>query len=244
VTRKLEWTPAELAVLKSEWEKGSTGSAIARMIRGATRSAILGKASRIGLPPRGSPIGRNKVTDIEKHRKKRAERAAKEARRAAASAQRESIKAAFWTDDRLAVLRAGYSRETMLPVAEIARIVGCGEWKVYEKARDLKLVHPMRFQRRDGRPGGGVPATVTRIMSERLAERAPKVAPDSLGLTLDALKPGACRFPTSPHMARQHLFCGADVAGPGLPYCPYHHAVAFRRIDAAEDGAPLAQAAE
>lgn len=46
------WTEENLALLKSRWEAGYSASIIASQIRGATRSAICGKAYRLGLSKR------------------------------------------------------------------------------------------------------------------------------------------------------------------------------------------------
>lgn len=228
------WTDKRKSLLAKYWTDGKTAREIAGLLGGGvTRNGIIAKAHRMGLPGRGSPIGAGKVKQ-----KIDANRRANAGRRAAQPPRPD-----FWTPERIAILENGYSAESVMPIAEIAAAVGCSEGRIYAKAREKGLVHPNRAQRSDGRPGGIV-TSITRTMSERLADRAPRSAPDSLDVAMADLTPKQCRFSTSPHMARGHTFCGAEIAAPGLPYCRYHHAIAFRPLSGANDDAPAAQAAE
>lgn len=52
------WTPANLETLRTMWDEGATASEIARALGPLfTRNAIIGKAHRLGLPARSSPLG-------------------------------------------------------------------------------------------------------------------------------------------------------------------------------------------
>lgn len=53
---RLTWTPERIASLEAMWEAGDTASQIARQLGGTTRSAVIGKAHRLGLKGRVSPI--------------------------------------------------------------------------------------------------------------------------------------------------------------------------------------------
>lgn len=60
---KADWTPERVETLRWLWNAGKTASQIAKLIGGDfTRSAIIGKANRLGLPARTSPIWRNAGT--------------------------------------------------------------------------------------------------------------------------------------------------------------------------------------
>jgi GcrA cell cycle regulator len=50
------WTPARVQRLRELWAAGRTASAIAQELRGVSRNAVIGKAHRLGLEPRPSPI--------------------------------------------------------------------------------------------------------------------------------------------------------------------------------------------
>ena len=54
------WTDAELADLDRRWRRGEVASAIGRAL-GKTKNSIIGKAHRLKLPPRRSPIGMTKA---------------------------------------------------------------------------------------------------------------------------------------------------------------------------------------
>jgi len=53
----MAWTDERIAVLKAGWEGGMTASQIAEALgEGVTRNAVIGKAHRLGLESRPSPV--------------------------------------------------------------------------------------------------------------------------------------------------------------------------------------------
>ena len=54
-----DWSEAELRTLRRLWAEGMTALAIGREL-GRTRNSVVGKAHRLLLPPRPSPIGRKR----------------------------------------------------------------------------------------------------------------------------------------------------------------------------------------
>lgn len=53
----MAWTDERIAQLKSGWEGGKTASQIAEQLgEGVTRNAVIGKAHRLGLEARPSPV--------------------------------------------------------------------------------------------------------------------------------------------------------------------------------------------
>ena len=54
-----DWTDAELLTLRRLWADGMTTMAIGREM-GRSRNSVVGKAHRLFLPPRPSPIGRKR----------------------------------------------------------------------------------------------------------------------------------------------------------------------------------------
>jgi GcrA cell cycle regulator len=53
----MAWTEDRIAVLKAGWESGMTASQIAEKLgEGVTRNAVIGKAHRLGLESRPSPV--------------------------------------------------------------------------------------------------------------------------------------------------------------------------------------------
>lgn len=55
----MTWTDDRVEVLKQLWDEGKTASQIAAVL-GVTRNAVIGKAHRIGVSARPSPIKRRK----------------------------------------------------------------------------------------------------------------------------------------------------------------------------------------
>lgn len=57
----MSWTDERIELLRQNWEAGMTASQIAETLgEGVTRNAIIGKAHRLGLPARPSPV---KITE-------------------------------------------------------------------------------------------------------------------------------------------------------------------------------------
>ena len=60
VVLQTEWTEAEIAVLREGWDAGDSTRAITARLPDRNRNMVIGKAHRLGLPGRPSPIRRNK----------------------------------------------------------------------------------------------------------------------------------------------------------------------------------------
>ena len=54
----MEWTEQRIEILRKLWGQGQTASQIAAILGGITRNAVIGKAHRLGLTGRPSPIKR------------------------------------------------------------------------------------------------------------------------------------------------------------------------------------------
>ena len=55
----MSWTDERIDTLKTMWEKGMTASQIAETLGGVSRNAVIGKAHRLGLQARPSPVKPN-----------------------------------------------------------------------------------------------------------------------------------------------------------------------------------------
>jgi GcrA cell cycle regulator len=59
-TSRAFWGRSRVDLLKRLWDEGKTASEIATAIgAGCTRNSVIGKAHRLGLPARESPIGKS-----------------------------------------------------------------------------------------------------------------------------------------------------------------------------------------
>ena len=52
----MSWTEERIERLKKMWQDGSTASQIADELGGVSRNAVIGKAHRLGLEARPSPV--------------------------------------------------------------------------------------------------------------------------------------------------------------------------------------------
>ena len=52
----MSWTDERIEQLRNMWEKGLTASQIADELGGVSRNAVIGKAHRLGLKSRPSPV--------------------------------------------------------------------------------------------------------------------------------------------------------------------------------------------
>jgi len=231
----IEWTAERVDLLRREWARGCTASHIAKLLGGTTRNAVIGKASRLGLMGRPSPIISNDMTD----EKRKASAAAK------MKAPESPLKAwarTFWTPERDEILRKGFTTTGYRTAKELAAEFKCSDTAVSKRAQALGLRSPYKFARKALNPGAVKRAVKAKASIDRAV---PIVAPASGGFTMADLPRGGCQFATSRHDARDHRFCGAKVeaAADRPPYCDFHQQVVFRPMY--EHGAePVKAAAE
>ena len=57
----MSWTDERIGKLTTMWEGGSTASQIADELGGVSRNAVIGKAHRLGLKSRPSPVKANEA---------------------------------------------------------------------------------------------------------------------------------------------------------------------------------------
>ena len=62
----MSWTDERIATLKKMWEGGATASQIADELGGVSRNAVIGKAHRLGLKSRPSPVKANEPKKADK----------------------------------------------------------------------------------------------------------------------------------------------------------------------------------
>src|SRR5690348_17003333 len=62
----MSWTDERIERLKSMWAKGATASQIADELGGVSRNAVIGKAHRLGLEQRPSPVKPGEEKEVAK----------------------------------------------------------------------------------------------------------------------------------------------------------------------------------
>lgn len=87
----MSWTDERIALLKKMWKEGKSAAEIAKTLaKGVTRNAVIGKAHRMGLSGRPSPIKKPVPAKKETAAKKTAAPAAKESKKSAAPAAKSN----------------------------------------------------------------------------------------------------------------------------------------------------------
>ena len=194
----MSWTEERIERLKKMWHDGATASQIADELGGVSRNAVIGKAHRLGLEQRPSPVKPGEEKEAKKSAPAPAA-AAPRARPEPASARSAAPSAASGS--------ATPSATPAKPNAEIQyRSIGPGGF-VRQGPGDQQAPIP--------------PAPPRRLVP---AKPSPEVA-DKTSL-LD-LNDRICKWPIGHPGEPDFHFCG-EQANPGFPYCVQHCGVAYQ----------------
>nr|WP_298929472.1 GcrA family cell cycle regulator [uncultured Erythrobacter sp.] len=208
----MSWTDERIATLQKLWEGGSTASQIAEQLGGVSRNAVIGKAHRLGLKSRPSPV---KANDKKKAAKKAAPKTAAPKKAAPKPAAKPAAKAAPAKAAPAAAAApapakndGSPSQPVPNPTPNLPKIVSVG---------------PGGFLRQG--PGDQQPP-IPPAPPRRLvpAKPSPEIA-DKTSL-LD-LSDKVCRWPMGHPGEPDFHFCGTAV-NPGFPYCVEHCGRAYQ----------------
>lgn len=201
----MSWTDERIEKLTKMWEGGATASQIADELGGVSRNAVIGKAHRLGLKARPSPVKAN-----EKPARPAAPKKAKPAPETPSPAPEPRSEAPVVKAPAAPAPRAAESPApaAVKPASEQPRIVSVG---------------PGGFLRQG--PGDQQqpipPAPPRRLVP---AKPSPEIA-DKTSL-LD-LNDRICRWPVGHPGEPDFHFCGEKV-NPGFPYCVEHCGRAYQ----------------
>lgn len=209
----MSWTDERIESLRTMWEKGLTASQIADELGGVSRNAVIGKAHRLGLKSRPSPV---KAAEKAKPAVKAAPAAPKPAApppapRAAAPVPARPVAPTIAPTPRPAAEAPAVDAapaEDASPRSDTPRIVSIG---------------PGGFIRQGpGDQQAPIPPAPPRRMVP--AKPSPEMA-DKTSL-LD-LNDRICRWPMGHPGEPDFHFCGVAV-NPGFPYCVEHCGRAYQ----------------
>ena len=201
----MSWTEERIATLTKMWEGGATASQIADELGGVSRNAVIGKAHRLGLKARPSPVKANEEKPEAKPKPAEARPAAK----AAPVARPGPRPAAPQGDEEEAPAASAVPSQPIPgPAANLPKIVSVG---------------PGGFLRQGP---GDQQAPIPPAPPRRLvpAKPSPEIA-DKTSL-LD-LNDRVCRWPMGHPGEPDFHFCGEKV-NPGFPYCVEHCGRAYQ----------------
>lgn len=201
----MSWTDERIEKLTKMWEGGATASQIAEELGGVSRNAVIGKAHRLGLKARPSPVKANEKAETPAPRPSPAQAApapSQPAFRPAPAPRAEPPAAA--------------------PVATAAPSVASAQPAPPPQQR-IVSVGPGGFLRQGP---GDQQAPIPPAPPRRLvpAKPSPEIA-DKTSL-LD-LNDRICRWPMGHPGEPDFHFCG-DKVNPGFPYCVEHCGRAYQ----------------
>ena len=207
----MSWTDERIAKLKEMWEGGATASQIADELGGVSRNAVIGKAHRLGLKARPSPV---------KAKEKAAPAAASPTPAPAPAATRQPSRPAAEPAPRPQPAPAA------APKAAEPRASDVPSQPIPNRNPDLpKIVSvgPGGFLRQG--PGDQQPP-IPPAPPRRLvpAKPSPEIADKTSLLDLNER---VCRWPMGHPGEPDFHFCGEPV-NPGFPYCVEHCGRAYQ----------------
>ena len=201
----MSWTDERIEKLTKMWEGGATASQIAEELGGVSRNAVIGKAHRLGLKARPSPVKANEKAEAPAPAPKPVPKApVPEAPRAAAPAPRPA---------------PAVPPRPVAPVAAAPQ----GDAPLVSTQPRIVSVGPGGFLRQGP---GDQQAPIPPAPPRRLvpAKPSPEMA-DKTSL-LD-LNDRICRWPMGHPGEADFHFCG-DKVNPGFPYCVEHCGRAYQ----------------
>ena len=197
----MSWTEERIERLKAMWTEGATASQIADELGGVSRNAVIGKAHRLGLEARPSPVKPGE--EKERH----APAAASAPAPKPAPAERAAPRAATApASEQAAPVQPTHQRSQRAQPDIQYRSIGPGGF-VRQGPGDQQAPIP--------------PAPPRRLVP---AKPSPEVA-DKTSL-LD-LNDRICKWPMGHPGEPDFHFCG-NAANPGFPYCVEHCGVAYQ----------------
>ena len=211
----MSWTDERIEQLRTMWTKGMTASQIAEELGGVSRNAVIGKAHRLGLQSRPSPVKSNDGEDAPA-RKPAAPRAkpAPAAPAAAPVAKAQPAPARPAAAPSMPATPRSTNPDQMPPTI---RSIGPGGF-VRQNPGEQSSPPP--------------PAPPRRLVPAR---PSPEIA-DKTSL-LD-LNDRICKWPLGHPGEPDFHFCGEKV-NPGFPYCVEHCGLAYQAQMPRRDRKPL-----
>ena len=204
----MSWTEERIATLTKMWEGGSTASEIATELGGVSRNAVIGKAHRLGLKARPSPVKANEKKKAAKKKEATAKPAAKAKPKAAPKKAKDPAPAPKTEPKPQAAAPANQSQPLPDKREDLPKIVSYG---------------PGGFLRQGP---GDQQAPIPPAPPGRLVPAKPDPSIADKTSLLD-LNDRVCRWPMGHPGEPDFHFCGEKV-NPGFPYCVEHCGRAYQ----------------
>lgn len=204
----MSWTEERIDTLKKMWDSGMTATQIAEELGGVSRNAVIGKAHRLGLPARPSPVKPNEAKAA----------AAAEARPAPSPAPAAAPSPAP---------QPAAPRPAAAPAAPAASAapapVAAAPAEPRPDTPQMRSIGPGGFLRQNP---GEQSAPIQPAPPRRLVPAKPSDAIAGKTTLLD-LNDRICKWPLGHPGEPDFHFCG-DKVNPGFPYCVAHCGHAYQ----------------
>jgi GcrA cell cycle regulator len=209
----MSWTDERIETLKTMWEAGQTASQIAEALGGVSRNAVIGKAHRLELQARPSPVRPNdpesKMVEAEPAAIEEPVTVPVQAAPAAPEPEPAAVVAAIEEDE-------DEDEDEDLPVVAAPRPAPAPQ-------PIMRSVGPGGFLRQA--PGEQQPPS-TPAPPRRLVPAKPSADMADKTSLLD-LNDRICKWPLGHPGEPDFHFCG-DKVNPGFPYCVNHCGHAYQ----------------
>jgi GcrA cell cycle regulator len=194
----MSWTEERIERLKKMWHDGATASQIADELGGVSRNAVIGKAHRLGLEQRPSPVKPGEEKEVKKSGASPAATTLKSPPKAEAPAAHPAATAAPGAQ--------APARRQLTPQELQYRSIGPGGF----------------IRQGPGEQQAPIPPAPPRRLVP--AKPSPEVADKT---SLLELNDRVCKWPIGHPGEPDFYFCG-EPANPGFPYCVEHCGVAYQ----------------
>jgi GcrA cell cycle regulator len=203
----MSWTDERIERLKALWLQGMTASQIAEELGGVSRNAVIGKAHRLGLQSRPSPVKPNEGGPGE---------AVAAAPSTPAAPEMES---APWEEPTTSAQPASSAQQAS-PTSPAPQPSAA---PAQPQQPQLRSIGPGGFVRQaPGEQQAPIPPAPPRRLVP--AKPSPEIADKTSLLDLNEK---ICKWPIGHPGEPDFHFCGAP-ANPGFPYCVEHCGVAYQ----------------
>ena len=202
----MSWTDERIDRLKELWSKGMTASQIAEELGAVSRNAVIGKAHRLGLQSRPSPVKANDQAPAAQPKPKKASPVVEEA-------------PPFDIEDRPAPAAAPAAQEQPAAAAQSAAAQPARP----APQQRIVSVGPGGFLRQGP---GDQQQPIPPAPPRRLVPAKPSAEVADKTSLLD-LNEKICKWPIGHPGEPDFHFCGRQ-SNPGFPYCVEHCGVAYQ----------------
>lgn len=229
----MEWTNETIARLQELWQQGLSTAEIGRQLN-ITKNAVVGKAHRLGLPPRPSPIrsGGRPAKSSTASREKPARSAAKATHPKKVSAPAETAATGKKP------VKASSPTPKSTPATPAA-----SKQSAPVSTKSVPSAPDVAASARSAKPAPAKAPSTPSVTAKTLVATLPKVNAAEKALTEKELRPllkplnvdsgmkrgPSCCWPFGDPGTPEFRFCGAKPV-PGKPYCAEHCAVAYVKL--------------